>query len=313
MPSLARRAVLVMALAGGTPLVHGFVTAPGLARWGSAAPKPSWGAVRGQVPILRTRGTTTHAAVAAPVRTGGSGDDGEGGVNEGSDARDDAVQRPWPAKELRVKDYSLSRGEVAVRFINAPGRYPSDGTNDIIAAAQPGENLLKVGDSVGGKRALRVPLVLGNAWCSPPTLADTATRTPCAAAPPTVKLPRGCMTGLCGSCTCDIEEPSVGADYGFRAIARACSTTVAVPEGCEEMVVDVYRMINNKGKPKEDPMARFNKMDDPNEGFKARWDLPQGASTDCGVCGTSGVDPKGRMPDDCTLSPGCPFRKPKRI
>jgi hypothetical protein len=183
MPSLARRAVLVMALAGGTPLVHGFVTAPGLARWGSAAPKPSWGAVRGQVPILRTRGTTTHAAVAAPVRTGGSGDDGEGGVNEGSDARDDAVQRSWPAKELRVKDYSLSRGEVAVRFINAPGRYPSDGTNDIIAAAQPGENLLKVGDSVGGKRALRVPLVLGNAWCSPPTLADTATRTP-------VRLPR---------------------------------------------------------------------------------------------------------------------------
>jgi hypothetical protein len=111
--------------------------------------------------------------VAAPVRTGGSGDDGEGGGNEGGDARDDAVQRPWPAKELRVKDYSLSRGEVAVRFINAPGRYPSDGTNDIIAAAQPGENLLKVGDSVGGKRELRALRVLGNAPFCPRTRDQT--------------------------------------------------------------------------------------------------------------------------------------------
>ena len=50
---------------------------------------------------------------------------------------------------------------------------------------------------------------------------------------------------------------------------------MAVQEGCDEMVVDVYRMINAKGKSKEDPMARFNKMDDPKDGFKARWDLPQ--------------------------------------
>jgi hypothetical protein len=124
-----------------------------------------------------------------------------------------------------------------------------------------------------------------------------------------VELPRGCLTGLCGSCTCDIEEPLVGADNGFRAIARACSTTVAVPDGCEEMVVDVYRMINNKGKTKEDPMARFNKMDDPNEGFKARWDLPQGTKADCAMCGAKGVDPKGAMPEDCDLSPGCPFSR----
>jgi len=175
MPSLARRAVLVMALAGGTPLAHGFVPAPGLARWGAAVPAPSWGAVCGPVPPVRTRtaGAMTRAAVAAPVRTGGSGDDGEGGGIEGVDARDDAVQRPWPAKELRVKDYSLSRGEVAVRFINAPGRYPSDGTNAIIAAAQPGENLLKVGDSVGGKRELRAPRVLGNAPFCPRTRDQT--------------------------------------------------------------------------------------------------------------------------------------------
>jgi hypothetical protein len=151
----------------------------------------------------------------------------------------------------------------------------TDGTNDIIAGAKPGEVLLKVGDSVG------------------------------------VELPRGCLTGLCGSCTCeypctpvhvfgvfvcmclcilcfcicvceyvciqgtvcvcvracvcvrvrvrvrvrararararacaracayvcvlirwhtsgDIEEPLVGAENGFRAIARACSTTVSL-------------------------------------------------------------------------------------
>jgi len=43
----------------------------------------------------------------------------------------------------------------------------------------------------------------------------------------TVQLPRGCMTGLCGSCTCDIEEPLVGAENGFRAIARACSMPVS--------------------------------------------------------------------------------------
>ena len=149
----------------------------------------------------------------------------------------------------------------------------ADGTNDIIAGAKPGEVLLKVGDSVG------------------------------------VELPRGCLTGLCGSCTCDIEEPMAGPENGFRAIARACSTTVAVPEGCDEMVVDVYRMINTQGKTKEDPMARFNKLDDPNEGFKARWNLPTGAKTDCAACGASGVDPKGMMPEDCDCSPGCPFSR----
>ena len=61
-----------------------------------------------------------------------------------------------------------------------------------MAAAQPGEVLMKVGDSVG------------------------------------VELPRGCLTGLCGACTCDIEEPLVGAENGFRAIARACRKCVCV-------------------------------------------------------------------------------------
>lgn len=54
-------------------------------------------------------------ATAVKVRTGGSGDDDSS----------DATQRPWPPKERRVKEYSLMEGEVAVRFINSPGRYPS--------------------------------------------------------------------------------------------------------------------------------------------------------------------------------------------
>ena len=65
-----------------------------------------------------------------------------------------------------------------------------------MAAAQPGEVLMKVGDSVG------------------------------------VELPRGCLTGLCGACTCDIEEPLVGAENGFRAIARACRKCVCVCSVC---------------------------------------------------------------------------------
>ena len=51
---------------------------------------------------------------------------------------------------------------------------------------------------------------------------------------------------------------------------RACSTRVVVPDGCDEMVIDLYRMQETKGKPKADPMARFSSLDDPNTGFKAR-------------------------------------------
>jgi ferredoxin len=218
------------------------------------------------------------------------------------------VDRVWPAKELRVKDYKLGKGEVAVRFINTMGRFPSDGTNDIIAAAEPGDILLAVADSVG------------------------------------VNLPRGCLTGLCGSCTCDLEDPAAGP--GERAILRACSSSVAVPEGCDEMVVDCYRMLTASGKekvprarpatppapppgatparrgvlavcadaasapPQVNPMARFSSLDDPKTGFKARWNMPEpGAFSDCAACGAKGVNSKGMMPEDCDLSSGCPFSK----
>eukprot|EP00292_Cryptomonas_paramecium_P022206 CAMPEP_0113696256 /NCGR_PEP_ID=MMETSP0038_2-20120614/21377_1 /TAXON_ID=2898 /ORGANISM="Cryptomonas paramecium" /LENGTH=168 /DNA_ID=CAMNT_0000618935 /DNA_START=142 /DNA_END=645 /DNA_ORIENTATION=+ /assembly_acc=CAM_ASM_000170 len=162
--------------------------------------------------------------------------------SDGDEDSDD-VKR-WPVHEMREKNYVLEEGQVAVRFINTPGRSPSNGKNDIVAVAKPGEILLAVGDRVG------------------------------------LHIPRGCLLGLCGTCTCDVENPAYP---GSRGILRACSTEVRVPEGCDEMVVDMRRMTSKAGKPKFDPMARFEKLDDPHEGFKARWNLPddKAARRDC--------------------------------
>lgn len=44
---------------------------------------------------------------------------------------DDAAPLPWPPAETREKNYHLGKGEVAVRFINSPGRAPSNGKNDV--------------------------------------------------------------------------------------------------------------------------------------------------------------------------------------
>ena len=211
-----RRAALALAIAGLPLATHGFGAAPGLARWGA----PTQGA--------RAARVAPRAAVAAPPRTGGDG--GGGGGGDGGDARDDAVQLPWPARELRVKDYSLMPGEVAVRFINAPGRYPSDGTNDIVAAAKPGEVLLKVGDSVGGKRQQRRLCELA-AWsacavCLPP---------PFSPPPPVPRLtpPTG-MRACDGrarvqwSCRAAASQASAGA---ARAISRSRSWAPTTASG----------------------------------------------------------------------------------
>jgi len=124
-----------------------------------------------------------------------------------------------------------------------------------------------------------------------------------------VAIPRGCSTGLCGVCTSDLED---SAFPDARSPLRACVAKVFLPEGEEEMVIDVYRMLNAKGGAKKDPMARFNSLDDPNTGFKARWNLPEAgadAKNDCSMCGAKGVNAQGMMPEDCTLEPGCPFSK----
>jgi ferredoxin len=104
---------------------------------------------------------------------------------------------------------STSRDLITVRFINTVGG------KDVTAKAEPGANLMVVGDSVG------------------------------------VKLPRACRTGLCGSCTCEMADPlaiktATNPRDGFATI-RACSVKCFVPEGMEEMVIDVYRM-SGKGR-----------------------------------------------------------------
>ncbi|EWM23547.1 expressed unknown protein [Nannochloropsis gaditana] len=68
--------------------------------------------------------------------------------------------------------------------------------NDVVTTAQEGDNLMKVGDKAG------------------------------------ISIPRACCTGLCGTCTSDLRDPSytfkgedkpAGAREGYQTI-RACST-----------------------------------------------------------------------------------------
>jgi len=118
--------------------------------------------------------------------------------------------------ERRDKNYTLKKGEVAVRFTNTPFK------TDIIVPSEPGKNLLKLGDS-----------------------AD-------------IKIPRGCQTGLCGACTVDLEDPSFPG--GVQTI-RACQTSVMLPQGCDEMVVDLYRMEPKQQFSRKDPFSRFEKLD----------------------------------------------------
>jgi ferredoxin len=100
---------------------------------------------------------------------------------------------------------------ITVRFINTV-----NGKDVVVDDVPMGSNLLAVGDKAG------------------------------------VKLPRACRTGLCGSCTCDVKDPlaiatPTNSRDGFATI-RACSTKCFVPDGLEEMVVDVHRM---QRKPKQ--------------------------------------------------------------
>lgn len=143
---------------------------------------------------------------------------------------------------------------MTVRFINTPTG------KDVITRAEPGANLLVVGDNAG------------------------------------VKLPRACRTGLCGSCTCEVQDPlavatSSNPREGFATI-RACSSKCFVPEGMTEMVVDVGRMrktkkdvlqkgdvINNDTEDSNssseysDPMLRFSGNWE--KEFRPSWDSPK--------------------------------------
>jgi len=61
-----------------------------------------------------------------------------------------------------------------------------------------------------------------------------------------VKIPRACRNGLCGTCICQVQDPSAIASEsnpreGFATV-RACSSKCFIPEGMTEMVVDVQNI-----------------------------------------------------------------------
>jgi hypothetical protein len=160
---------------------------------------------------------------------------------------------------------------------------------DVIAVVPAGANLLAVGDENG------------------------------------VKLPRACRTGLCGSCTCEVQDPeAIKTDSNPRegfATIRACSSKCFVPPGMNEMVVDVQRMknraiaqsnakenrksgglktLNNLEDEYVDPMARFTGNWE--KEFRPQWDLakekgvgqvgaasnPKGSLQKCSKCSGTG-------------------------
>ncbi|CAM9962515.1 unnamed protein product, partial [Phaeothamnion confervicola] len=58
-----------------------------------------------------------------------------------------------------------------------------------------------------------------------------------------VKIATSCRSGLCGTCTTDLEDPNwrTGSYRPGHQTIRACVAKCSVPKGCEEMVLDVYR------------------------------------------------------------------------
>jgi ferredoxin len=110
--------------------------------------------------------------------------------------------------------------EIAVDTITVRFINTVSGKDVIVNDVVSGSNLLAVGDSAG------------------------------------ISLPRACRTGLCGSCTCEVQDPNAIATTtnprdGFATL-RACSTKCFVPEGMVEMVVDVHRMRKKKSPKKDD-------------------------------------------------------------
>jgi ferredoxin len=129
-------------------------------------------------------------------------------------------------KEDAGEDSSGDDDMIRVRFKNAPN---SQG-KDVVVLTKPGNNILRLGD-------------MNN-----------------------ITIPRACRTGLCGTCTADLVDPNwpeAVDDNGHVSPAgvqtiRCCSTGAMVPEGMNEMVIDLHRNAESSGEPKSNPMARFS-------------------------------------------------------
>lgn len=98
--------------------------------------------------------------------------------------------------------------KVPIRFIN----FETIGGQERVAYAEPNANILKVADEAG------------------------------------VKIPRQCRSGLCGSCTTDVKDPTwtEGERLGYQTV-RACQAGAILPAGCEEMVLDCFRIGSSSG------------------------------------------------------------------
>jgi len=94
-------------------------------------------------------------------------------------------------------------GKIPIRFIN----FETIGGVERVAYAEPDANILKVADEAG------------------------------------VKIPRQCRSGLCGSCTTDVKDPTwtTGDRLGYQTV-RACQAGAMVPAGCDEMILDCFRI-----------------------------------------------------------------------
>ncbi|KAJ1472926.1 hypothetical protein T484DRAFT_1838351 [Baffinella frigidus] len=105
------------------PLFLAAVSVPACDAW--MGPAPAGGLALSRVRGVCAMKTVMHSVVSLRASSAVA--------ERQEDDPDDvpAEDRVWPAKESRDKAYRLARGEVAVRFINTPGRFPSDGSNDV--------------------------------------------------------------------------------------------------------------------------------------------------------------------------------------
>uniref|UniRef100_A0A7S1XPC9 2Fe-2S ferredoxin-type domain-containing protein n=1 Tax=Phaeomonas parva TaxID=124430 RepID=A0A7S1XPC9_9STRA len=132
------------------------------------------------------------------------------------------------AKTAALAAAALLSATAQALSTGAPGRQVSvrfqnwaPGQSDVVTIASEGEVLMDVGDRVG------------------------------------VKIPRGCKTGICGTCTLDLIDPNY---EGTLQTVRACCTIVQGNSEQRDLVVDCSRMGGSEETPSagSDPMARFS-------------------------------------------------------
>lgn len=125
-------------------------------------------------------------------------------INEANSSS--STQSPIRAPEWFIKQLKERKKDYELKPGEIAVRFINTPTGeDIIVTARPTENVMDVADSVG------------------------------------IKIPRYCETGVCGTCTAELEDLS---SVDGRVAFRPCCTDVYLPTGCDEMVVDVFHCRN---------------------------------------------------------------------